>query len=74
MFDCILCLIIHQLSLPIQSQRHLNQQRQPQHQENMLPTALTFPKGKGVIDHYSIVAHEAVFSPGLLPPWAQRKS
>ena len=40
MFGCILFLIIHQLSLAIQSQRQLKHQRQPQHYESILPTAL----------------------------------
>ena len=40
----------------------------------MLPRALGFPKSKRVTDHYSILVQEAVgFSPGLLPPLAQRK-
>ena len=38
----------------------------------MLSTALDFPKGKGVTDHYSILAHDTVgFSEDLLPTWAQ---
>ena len=37
-------------------------------QEGMLPTTLGFPKGKRVIDHYSILAQEVVgFSRGLQP-------
>ena len=69
MLGCIIVLIIHDLSLTVQSQRYLNQQCQPEHYEIMLSTALGFSKGKRFTDHYSIFAPEAIgFSQGLLPP------
>ena len=70
MFGCILLLLIHDLSLIIQSQRQLSRhQRQPQHKESMLSTALGFSKGKRVTDQYSVLAPETVrFSQALLPP------
>ena len=67
MFGCIAILIIRDLSLAIQSEIHLSYQRQPQHYETMLSTALGFPKDKRVTDHYSILEPEAVgFSQGML--------
>ena len=68
MFGCIAILIIRDLSLAIQSEIHLSYQRQPQHYETMLSTALGFPKDKRITDHYSILEPEAVgFSQGILP-------
>ena len=68
MFGYTLFSIIHQYSLSIQPQRHLNHQRQLPHKQSMLSTALGFPKGKGVTDHYSILAQDAVgFSEEVLP-------
>ena len=47
MFGYILYLIIHDLSLAIESQSHLNYQFQPQRWESILSTALGFPRGGG---------------------------
>ena len=60
MFGCTLFLIIHDLSLAIQSQRHLNYQPQIQHYQSMSSTALGFPKDKRVTRHCSILAPKAV--------------
>ena len=65
MFGCILFLIIHDFSLTIQLERHLNNNRQPQHQESMLSAALGFLKNKRATDHYSVFRPKAVeFSDG----------
>ena len=49
MLGCILFLIIYGFPLAIQSQRHLNYQRQPQHYERMLSIALGFPKDRTLL-------------------------
>ena len=49
-------LIIHDLPLAIQPQKHLILKLQPQHNKDMMSSSLGFPKDKRATDHYSILA------------------
>ena len=68
MFDCVLfAFIISNLTIVVESQRHLRLKRQTQHKLGMLPTNLNFHKSIKVTNHDFVFATETVgFSQELL--------
>ena len=53
MFVCILALIIHDLSFPIQSQKHLSHQGQPQYEESLLSKFVKLAKETWNLSNYA---------------------